>query len=490
MKAGFPVGIRTRLTLVFLLVNGLLLALLGVGVYLFLQKNLHTNLDSFLRAEGQTLEESLEAFLTAELHDSSKHLTSAEVRAVMGSSDFSLMAQESFQPRKDYPNPFPLTKALFDLEGNLLFSSHTLSSESPPDTAALVSIRRGQTLFQDTVTTAEGAVIPVRNLSLPLEFRGVAYAVIQVSSRLDALEDSLDNTRNLFLFGFPVFLLITALAVSLLLQGAFRPVRGMIHTLRSITDKNLAQRVSVSQSRDEIRELALTFNSLLERLDQAFRFQTVLFQDLSHQLKTPLAVLRGTLETALVKIRSAAEYEEILTSNLEEVDRISRLIESLLMLARLDSKTLVVNRSPLELRAFVRELFDDFSLLLDQKGLVLAWRDEGELWVEADPVRMRQAVINLLDNAVKYSPPGGTITLDFSRRGRDAFFAMENQGPPIPEDHLEAIFERFHRADGGEGGFGLGLAIARSIVRLFDGNLTARNLGTVRGVVFEMVFPG
>jgi heavy metal sensor kinase len=290
--------------------------------------------------------------------------------------------------------------------------------------------------------------------------------------------------------GLPLILMVGALLMAMLLSRVLHPVSRMADTINRITATNLKLRVPMPPGNDELAYLATTFNGMLDRLDQSFSIQSRLVTDLSHQLRTPLAVLRGTLETGLRRVRSSSEYDEILSSNLEEVERIGRLIDGMLLLARIDSHSAELERGQVNLEALLRTLTEDLWPLWDQKALRVSLEGECQDSISGDERRLRQVFLSLLDNAWKYSPEGGTIAIRIRAGAGFQTVSLRNEGTPIPDGDLEHIFERFWRSKAALSaeGFGLGLAIARGIVELHGGRLWAENAAD-GSVVFNAMLP-
>jgi signal transduction histidine kinase len=211
---------------------------------------------------------------------------------------------------------------------------------------------------------------------------------------------------------------------------------------------------------------------MIDRLSKAIRDEKQLIADLSHQLKTPLSILKGELETTLRRVRTSEEYVEILHSNLEETNRIVRILESILLLARLDSREIALNKTDFELSSLVDEVLEDLSPLLEKRNVSVSRAMKDPITLHADAHQLRQVFVNLLDNAVKYSPLGGTIAVKTWKDQAYVFFSIGNQGEGIPGGDICRIFDRFYRGQNKkEKGFGLGLSIAKSIVELHNGGI-------------------
>ncbi len=466
------VGLRLRATLWSVGANGLVLLVGTALMFWLLDQQLTGALDETLTAQARTTSAAVETWIVGELRDESAPATAETVRALLLSSDLKLGLKTLFTAPTDAPAAVPTMTSLLDSQGVLVMSTHSPTVLAPPDPSVLAAARSGvhRTVAQ---LVAQDRAAAFRVATVPVMAGGRAVAFVQVWGPLQPLRATLDRVRTVLAFGVAALLLLNSWLVGLTLRRAFRPVDALVAEIHKITERNLSVRVPVPVARDEMRRLSETFNAMLDRLDRGFQFQTRLFQDLSHQLKTPLAILTGTLETTLVRGRTAKEYRTILESNLDEVGRMTQLIEHLLLLARLDSQQLVLQTVAVDFGEFCRSWVDDFALLLDAKGLKAEWRDAGRLPVFIDPARLGQALLNLLDNAVKHSPEDSRLLFRLFRGNGVAGLDLVNFGPRFTPGTEETIFQRFFRETDGSPGFGLGLPIARAAVELHGGRLTA-----------------
>jgi signal transduction histidine kinase len=229
--------------------------------------------------------------------------------------------------------------------------------------------------------------------------------------------------------------------------------------------------------------LADTFNEMLARLEKAFSSQQQFIQDISHELKTPLTVLRGELEVTLKKSRSAEEYAVVLRSCLEEIDKIRRIVENLLILAKLDTKGAPAETKPVDLCALLDKVTEHLKVLAEQKSIALNTVAPESVSMKGHETQLRRLFVNLVDNAIKYTPPKGKVVVSLKKDNDLAVAEISDTGQGIPADELPYIFDRFYRVDKARTseGFGLGLSIARSIAQAHKGDIKVRShegLGT------------
>jgi two-component system OmpR family sensor kinase len=273
----------------------------------------------------------------------------------------------------------------------------------------------------------------------------------------------------------PVGVGLAALAGTVIARAALRPVDEMAQTARRITAEDLRRRLERRGSDDELDRLAGTLNDMLARLEEAFTHTRRFAADAAHELRTPLTVLKGGIEVALRAARSPEEYRGVLASSLEEVERLIRLAEDLLLLSRSIAGP-EVPRVPVELEPLLLEVFDVGVRLGRSAGVSVRIDDAEPATVRGDAMALRRAMFNLMENAVKYTAPGGKVELSLISGDRVATMTVADTGVGIEPAEAERIFEPFVRLDAARGretgGSGLGLAIARSIVTAHGGTLT------------------
>jgi len=271
------------------------------------------------------------------------------------------------------------------------------------------------------------------------------------------------------------------------------PVGAMADKAREITAESLAQRLPVENAADEFGRLATVFNETLSRLQDAFERLRRFTADASHELRTPLTAMRSVGEVALRNTNDASAYRDVIGSMLEEVDRLTRLVESLLTLTRADSGKIQLAPETLELGALAGNVIDQLRVLADEKQQELMLRAPSQVHARGDPALMRQALMNLIHNAIKYTPNGGAISVETKvKNSGQAVIEVRDSGPGIPAAHQDRIFDRFYRVDVSrsreDGGVGLGLAIARWAIEANGGHIEVASDGT-RGSVFRVLLP-
>jgi heavy metal sensor kinase len=277
------------------------------------------------------------------------------------------------------------------------------------------------------------------------------------------------------LLGLPVALAIAGLGGHWLARRALRPLDRMARQAERLTADNLHERLPVENPADELGHLARVFNVSLGRIEESFAQLRRFTADVSHELRTPLTAIRTVGEVGLGNHPSEQGYREIIGSILEEADRLTLLVDTLLSLSRADAGEVPLHREDVDLLILAREVAAHLGVLAEEKQQALAVEGGVPVLVEADRLVLRQALVNVVDNAIKYSPAGSRIGVVVTGDAATGRVDVIDHGPGIPPGHRERIFERFYRVDKGrsreQGGAGLGLALAHWAVTAHDGRI-------------------
>ncbi len=336
--------------------------------------------------------------------------------------------------------------------------------------------RRNAAAGRETYETVEGlAEYPVRVLTKPVLAGGRVRNVIQVGMS----QENLYATRRRFLWimaaVLPFGLLLATGGGWALARRALAPVEHMVEAARRISAEHLAERLEESGTGDELDRLSGVLNAMLERLDLSFRQMRQFSADASHELQTPLTILQGELEVALRSPRTPEAYREVIKSALQEIDRMAVLVEGLLLLARADAGMLRLDLKPMDAAQLLAEVYERTQILAQSRSITLDLEALEPRIVFGDRERLRRVLLNLVDNAIKYTPAGGRVTLSLRERDGQVSLSVRDTGIGLSETEQEHVFQRFHRAgsarDHGAQGSGLGLCIARSIAEAHGGTL-------------------
>jgi len=277
-----------------------------------------------------------------------------------------------------------------------------------------------------------------------------------------------------------------------LIKRALTPVDQIAATAERIGSHNLGQRLPVANTGDELERLSITLNHMIQRLEEAFQHSRRFMADASHELRTPLTVLRGELESFVQEPRVATEMRERLGSALEELERLVNIVEGLFAISRLDAGEAQTESVKFDLGKLAASTTDQMSLLGEDKNIKITCAAANDIWIEGDRARMKQVVVNLLDNAIKYTPQGGAVGLKVGTRDGKALLEVTDNGIGIPTESLPRVFERFYRVDEARsrelGGAGLGLSIVKSICTAHHGHVEASSTPG-QGSVFRVELP-
>jgi len=367
--------------------------------------------------------------------------------------------------------------------------SRPRENQIPISPEALENASRGLPTFE---TVANSGSYPVRILTLPVIEAGRVANLVRVGMSLE----NMYKTRRRFLLimasVLPFGLLLAGGGGWLLARRALKPVDQMTRTAQRIGGEHLNERLQEAGSGDELDRLARTLNDMLGRLNRSFHQMRQFSADASHELQTPLTILKGEMEVALRSQRSPEEYQRILKSGLEEIDRINHLVDGLLLLARADAGVLRLDLRPVELKAFLQEVCEQMQVVADDHSIHLQARSMEPVSVRADREQLRRLLLNLVDNAIKYTSAGGSVTLSLASDRDWVYLAISDTGIGLSENERQRIFDRFHRTTEtrtiDERGVGLGLSIALSIAEAHGGRIDVESTPD-QGSTFTVVLP-
>jgi heavy metal sensor kinase len=305
------------------------------------------------------------------------------------------------------------------------------------------------------------------------------------------LRQQLQEILVVLVLGLPLIVVLAGIGGYVLARRALAPIDQLGAEARRITAERLHERLSVPNEKDEIGRLAAVINDTLARLESSFDQLRRFTADASHELRTPLSVIRGIGEMGLRETRTPAEYKDAIGGMLEEVDRLTRLVDTLLRLSRGDAGTARLASDVVDLGELARDVASSLGVLAEERRQRLSVDAAANVRVAADRLVLRDAITNLVDNAIKYSPLGSTIDVQVARNGQRATLTVTDEGPGIPVEHRQRIFDRFYRVDEGRsremGGSGLGLAIAKWAVEANGGEIAVEAAGS--GTAFRIVLP-
>jgi len=484
-------SLRFRMTCLYVLVLAATFALAGFIVFRLTSRTLHADLDDLLELRAEGIAESIDTFWAVESQAALRAGRPLGTANKVDNAAFREAAQRWVQERTLDPVLVDIVVQVFGTEGELIASSQPILGVSLLPFEDLRPFLPPSARFLNIVSQGpSGERTRFRALSYPVAEEGHLAYVVRVLSPLTSIEASLRKLRLIMFLILPVAVVLSGVAGAWLAGRTLRPIDRLIDSARDISVENLQVRLPVPPTRDELSRLAETFNGMLERVEQGFSFQRQFWEDVAHELKTPLAIMKGEIEVAMKTGVDAPEGRDVLASNLEEVERLIRLIEKMLTLARLDRGGAPLEMRRVDLRSLAARAVEEFRVLAGDKGIDLRFAGPADAPVRGDEARLLGLLYILLDNALKFTPGGGTVGVKVELEAAQARLDVSDTGPGIREDDLPRIFERFSRSgpSAAGGGFGLGLSIAKAVVESHGGRIEVRSRPGA-GSTFTVLLP-
>jgi heavy metal sensor kinase len=454
--------VRVRLTLWYVAAMILVLGAYVFVVYAFVSRNSLQNLDQQLRRDSQW------TAATVDVDADGQVIPPAEPTLTTGEEELPWVQ-------------------LWTGDGRLLlFQSNEAQRRRVPDSSMLMGLPEDERgVFASFAVEDETA--PMRVFSRRLRIREQAF-ILQVGRSEASMRQDLRVLAVILLLGLPIAVAIAGLGGYGLARRALMPIERMTDRARHITAERLSDRLPVHNPDDEMGRLAAVFNETLARLEGSFEQMRRFTADVSHELRTPLTAIRSVGEVGLRGHRDEQAYRLIIGSMLEESDRLASLVDRLLAISRAESSPARGPREVLNLTQLAEEVAAHLGVLAEEKGQAITVSSPAPVYAMGDRVGLRQALINLVDNAIKFTPPGGAIQLIVADAAHRAVVDVVDSGPGIPLEARDRIFDRFFRADSLEKGTGLGLSIAKGAVDSSGGRLTLEQSG-LGGSTFRISLP-
>ncbi len=459
-------SIRVRLTLWYVGLLAIVLLLFGLLLYWVLYRSLMAEVDRTLMARAQQVARFIQV-------DRVSSLFSGRVRLV---------------PRVDPLSSPGVFLQVLDTNGNVLDRSSNLGQDFLPRDPRIITANQR---LQSMLYTVDTGGSRLRVLSAPLVVGSSVVGIVQVGASLRDIDATLQRLAYLLAGGIGLSLALAAFIGAFMARAALNPIDRVTRTALHITRaEDLSRRIEGVEVQDEVGRLASTFNEMLDRIEGLFRTQQRFIADISHELRTPLTTVRGNLDLLRRMGRAQDEATAVSLDAIEsETERMSRLVEDLLLLAQADAGV-VLRREPVHLESLLLEIYRQARLIAD--GLEVTLGHEDQVVVPGDPDRLKQLFLNLVDNAVKYTPKGGRVTLSWQREDGWVRVDVSDTGVGIPPEDLPHIFERFYRVDKArsreKGGTGLGLSIAQWIAQAHGGRIEVESR-VGQGTTFTVWLP-
>lgn len=372
-------------------------------------------------------------------------------------------------------------------EGRVIYET----TGAPPQLAARLRDARDTSRHTPQTLRVPG-VGPWRAIIRRVDEGGQPAYVGHVAIPLRGVQQALARLQLILFVVVPVVLLLASLGAWALINRALRPLKEAIRTAQAIQAKDFTQRLRVPITGDEVQLLAETFNEMIARLQSSFAQMRQFISDASHELRTPLAVLKGEIELGLKAQSRLDDGQQTMEVCASEIQRMSRLVDTLLFLSHADAEKIALDLKPIPLSRMMEEIAEQARILAEPKGIFVGRVNGSNAFVQADEMRLKQLLLNLVGNAVKFTPEGGRITLGCrSKNGRMELFVADT-GIGIEQRDLPRIFDRFYRADKSrsraEGGYGLGLSICKWIAEAHRGSIRVES-APGKGSTFSVILP-
>ena len=378
---------------------------------------------------------------------------------------------------------------VFSTNGSLIWRSAHATVQGPLPPRVLEQVRLKNILFE-TLDAPDGT--PARHLFLLLTGKGPVRYILQAETSLLHYQETLNGLVFLLALGSGATLILAWVGSLWLAKKVMAPIDALCTGAETMSEADLGKRLAMNSPYREFRRLTQAVNSVLDRFQRSSEVQRNFCEIAAHEMKTPLTILQGNLEVALMKARTVEEYHEVLLNNLQQVDRLIALTRPLLTLAKFTSSKPPVNLVPLTLEPLIQELVDELILLADDRQISLTFESQPVSSVLGDAQWLKQALINLLDNALRYTPSGGAVTVRLQAVGQEVAVAVEDTGHGIEPENIPHLFERFYRTDWARAkdsaGTGLGLPIVKEIMDAHGGSISVTS-EVNKGSVFTLRLP-
>jgi len=492
MAAIFLSSIRAKIFLFYTLGLFVTLMFFNILVYQNYVENAERKIDALLGVKIQAVESAIQAYWETQAKVQEPEpgwfaeLVGGAQKRTIPEDPYDVILRYLTDEGATTPSSEPkIAIDIFAPNGLFLDSTYLEKKKGILDPAVLKRVlAQGKISYSYSAATDKGDTIPVRAMAKAIKLDTHVRNVVQARVNVRSIQEELRSLMMKLLLRSLVVVLLASGGSFLLVQFTLHPVDLMTRTIRNIKPDNLHNRLKVPGTSDEIARLAVTFNTMLERVERSFNAQRRIAQDISHELRTPLTIVRGQMEVTLKKRRSAEEYEEILRSSLEEMVKIRRIIDNLLLLAEFDSQGPAMEMKTLDVQKLLQGIVEDIRVQGLERRLEVDFTPQGDVSVYGNEVHLGLLFRNLLENAVKYNREGGSIRVSARSKNGMAEVSIADTGIGISPEDAEKIFDRFYRVDPARSsgvGFGLGLSIARSIIEAHGGQVRVNSepgLGT------------
>jgi two-component system, OmpR family, sensor kinase len=458
--------IRWRLTILYGGILSLVLLVFSAGVYVYFEKSLQRSIDAKLKSVADVISTSMTT-KQSQIGDIEQYLLS-----VFGKKPRGKLIQ------------------IMDSTGKVKANSNDTEADNFQTSYNTMERAAAGEVVYETIETANPRI---RVVTLPVTDKDKAKSTsfVQVGTSLEEYDESMRKLLIILVFGILAVVAFTIAVGYYMAKKALRPVDKIRKAAVKISFRNLDEYIDIGSRKDELGKLAETFNDMISRLRDAFQRINQFSIDVSHELKTPLTILKGGTEVALRKERDSSEYRALLGSHLEEIDRMSNIIDDLLLLSKADTGKMQLSLAEVPLRDLIIEVYMDMQIFAEKKKIELLLGDVADAKIKGDELKLRRMLWNIVDNGIKYTHPGGTVEVSSLLDGGFARIDVKDTGVGIAEEDLKYVFDRFYRADRArtrENGTGLGLSISKWIAEAHKGGIEVESTLSL-GSLFSIRLP-
>jgi len=458
--------IKWKLTLWYGLILASILVVFSSGVYVYFRNSLQKSIDAKIKSLGEVISSSI---------------TDTHNVSVFGNFERYL---ENVLGKK----PKGKLIQIMDRTGRIGARMNDIETETlPSNFSTLERALQGEIVYE----TIERVRPRLRMVTIPIMNNKKVSSIIQVGTSLEDFDETMKKLFIIMIISIPTSISVTIICGYFLAKKALRPVDQIRRAAVKISSRNLDERIDVGGRKDELSRLAQTFNEMISRLKDSFQRINQFSIDVSHELKTPLTILKGETEVALRKDRDNENYKSILSSNLEEIDRMSKIIDDLLLLSKADLKEMKLNVENVALRDLIANVCVDMKIFADNKGIGLDVKELEDVKLKGDELKLRRMLWNIVENGIKYTQKGGKIEIMSYINNGFICIDVKDNGIGILENDIKYIFDRFYRGDKSrkrESGSGLGLSISKWIAEAHQGIIEVKSK-PLEGSLFTIKLP-
>jgi heavy metal sensor kinase len=439
--------IRWRLTMLYGGIITLILLVFSGGVYIYFENSLQKSIDAKIRSMGEIISSSMTDSHDPTLFNNFERY----LENVLGRKPKGKLVQ------------------IMDSAGRIGAKSSDIEAENFKVSFGTLERAFAGEVVYETVETARPRL---RLVTIPIMDNKKVTSIVQVGTSLEDFDDSMRRLLIILIIGIITSVSLTIGVGYLMAKKTLKPVDKIRKAAVKISSRNLDEYIDIGARRDELGKLAETFNAMISRLRDAFQRINQFSIDVSHELKTPLTILKGGTEVALRKERSPEEYRALLASHLEEIDRMSQIIDDLLLLSKADTGKMQLNVSDIDLKDLILQVYVGMKISAEKKDVALIVDDLQDARLKGDELKLRRMLWNIVENGIKYTNSGGKVEISSSSDDGYVRIDVKDTGVGIGEEDIKYVFDRFYRADRArkrESGTGLGLSISKWIAEAHKG---------------------